>query len=244
MAVPFQFRRLNTTDLAAYTPLDGELIWNLDDFQAVMGDGSIAGGFLIGGRPHVSVTGATYSVTSANQGHTLIVNRSSAVAISMPQAALANNFSDGRQLWVYNLGTGTATLTPTTSTINGNASLALTTGQGAIIVSDGGNYFAFICRPIDTYVYSQPVAAATVTMAANERRAILDPAGTLATLTITLPPNPVDGQLAGASTTQIITALTINGAGGASTAALPTTLAAGASFTALYRAANTTWYPS
>ena len=39
-----------------------------------------------------------------------------------------------------NTGAGTLTITPTTSTIDGSATLALATGAGALIVSDGTNY--------------------------------------------------------------------------------------------------------
>jgi hypothetical protein len=41
---------------------------------------------------------------------------------------------------VIDLGAGTLTITPTTSTIGGNSTLVLNTGQGATIVSDGANY--------------------------------------------------------------------------------------------------------
>jgi hypothetical protein len=42
---------------------------------------------------------------------------------------------------VQNRGAGTLTITPTTSTVDGASSLALTTGQGRRIASDGTNYF-------------------------------------------------------------------------------------------------------
>jgi hypothetical protein len=44
-------------------------------------------------------------------------------------------------MFLQNLGVGTLTVTPTTSTVDGAASLALTTGQGVLICSDGTNYF-------------------------------------------------------------------------------------------------------
>lgn len=96
---------------------------------------------------------------------------------------------------------------------------------------------------LEPYSYNTPLTGATITMAAYERRCIINPAGTLAALTVNLPPNPVDGQVAGVATTQIVTALTVAaGTGGASIVGAPTTLAADATFTMLYRSASTTWY--
>lgn len=92
--------------------------------------------------------------------------------------------------------------------------------------------------------YSTPTTGSTVTMAANQPRAILNPAGTLATLTVSLPPTPVDNQTARVSSTQVITSLTVSAPGGASVLALPSDLVTGQSFEAIYRAADTTWYPT
>jgi hypothetical protein len=44
-------------------------------------------------------------------------------------------------MWVDNRGAGALTITPTTSTIDGAASLALTTNQGCLVASDGTNYY-------------------------------------------------------------------------------------------------------
>lgn len=94
------------------------------------------------------------------------------------------------------------------------------------------------------YRYATPQVRDVVTMK-DERRLLIDPAGTLSSLTIMLPTKPVDGQLFGVATTHIITVLTLIGSGGADvSSALPTALTAGQSFTAVYRSTNTTWYPS
>jgi hypothetical protein len=55
-----------------------------------------------------------------------------------------------------------------------------------------------------------PTAGQTVTSDGSPFL-LLVPAGTLATLTVTFPSSPVDGQQFEAFTTQIITALTMNG---------------------------------
>ncbi len=88
-----------------------------------------------------------------------------------------------------------------------------------------------------------PLTGATVAMSAGEAFQIIDPAGTLAALTVTLPPSPVDGQIAGFSTSQELTALTLTAPGGATVAGAPTTLLLGGATRFIYRAANTTWYP-
>jgi hypothetical protein len=62
--------------------------------------------------------------------------------------------------------------------------------------------------------YQAPTSGATITMTvATGMYLILNPAGTLATLTIALPTSPVNGQLAMISTTQQITALTLTTGG-------------------------------
>ena len=58
--------------------------------------------------------------------------------------------------------------------------------------------------------YATPTAGQTV-VSNGAGTLILAPAGTLTTLTVTLPSSPIDGQAFGISSSQIITALTING---------------------------------
>lgn len=72
---------------------------------------------------------------------------------------------------------------------------------------------------------------------------IAAPAGTLATGTITMPGSPADGMVITITTTQEITALTINGntgqsIGGTQVAQMP----ANSAMSFVYRQANTTWY--
>ena len=98
---------------------------------------------------------------------------------------------------------------------------------------------------VDTaYVISVPVTGNTVTMSAGESRAIMNPAGTIAVLTITLPSSPVDGQIAHISSTQIITALTVNAPGGATVMSPPTTLGVNSEYSFLYQVSSTTWFPT
>lgn len=61
--------------------------------------------------------------------------------------------------------------------------------------------------------YSAPTTGATVTATAQIAQLVCNPAGTLVALTITFPASPVNGQTFGISISQIITTLTLNGAG-------------------------------
>ena len=143
MSGVLKHRRGNTAFIKGITWNGGEIALNLDDGSVVVGDGGTAGGLTIGGREVVSI-GTTYNATVADQGHLLLSSNAGATAVSLPQAVTANNFGNGQGLCVLVLGAGTVTITPTTSTINGAATLALTTGQGAFIWSSGSNYFAII----------------------------------------------------------------------------------------------------
>jgi hypothetical protein len=70
----------------------------------------------------------------------------------------------------------------------------------------------------------------------------MNPAGTLATGTITMPAAPADGMTISFSSTQAITALTVAGNTGQSIVGQPTVFGAGAAVTFVYRLSNTTWY--
>ncbi|UTV56500.1 glycoside hydrolase family 55 protein [Burkholderia arboris] len=95
-----------------------------------------------------------------------------------------------------------------------------------------------------SYTYSTPSSGTTVTIASGTQTALIDPAATLAALTITLPScsSGYDGSIVRYSSTQAVTALTLGAAAG-TVAAPATSLAAGAGHGYLCRGANTTWYP-
>ena len=84
--------------------------------------------------------------------------------------------------------------------------------------------------------FSYTFASGTTTLIAN-------PAGTLATGTITMPGSPADGMVITITTTQQITALTINGNTGQSIGGTQVSLmAANSAMSFVYRQSNTTWY--
>lgn len=93
-----------------------------------------------------------------------------------------------------------------------------------------------------SYTYNVPVTGFSLTIGAAVQYLILDPAGTLATGTITMPASPTDGFLVGFSSTKIVTTLTLTPNTGQTIPNSPTSLAAGVGLTFLYRSANATWY--
>lgn len=91
-------------------------------------------------------TGTTYTYLTGDKGKLVTHSNGAAIAGTLPQAG--GSFPSGWWMDVQNRGAGTLTITPTTSTIDGAASLALTTGQGVRVVSGGTNYFTM--RGADT----------------------------------------------------------------------------------------------
>ncbi len=87
-----------------------------------------------------AATGTTDTILAADCGKIVTESNAAAVAVTLPQAT--GSFTAGYFYTQVNLGAGTVTITPTTSTINGAATLVLTTGQSADIVSDGTNWIA------------------------------------------------------------------------------------------------------
>ncbi len=85
-------------------------------------------------------TGTSYTYLNGDASKLVTHTNGSAIAGTLPQAN-GSTFISGWFMDVQNRGVGTLTITPTTSTIDGASSLALTTGQGVRISSDGANYF-------------------------------------------------------------------------------------------------------
>lgn len=96
---------------------------------------------------------------------------------------------------------------------------------------------------IQAYDYQVLTTGFSYTFASGTQTLVINPAGTLATGTITMPASPVDGMTVTISTTQEITALTLSGntgksIGGTQVARFP----ANSAMQFVYRSANTTWY--
>lgn len=96
---------------------------------------------------------------------------------------------------------------------------------------------------LQQYDYQAPTTGFSYTFAAGVNVLVMNPAGTLATGTITMPASPADGMTITFSSTQTITALTVNANTGQSIVRKPTSFGAGSAMTFVYRLSNTTWYP-
>lgn len=92
---------------------------------------------------------------------------------------------------------------------------------------------------LNTVQYSAPTAGATVAYAAASSILILEPAGTLATLTVTMPAAS-DGSEFRLTSTQIVTALTLTPNGTDTVVTNTTSLAVGVAIT--YVARSGKWY--
>lgn len=87
-----------------------------------------------------------------------------------------------------------------------------------------------------------PVTGFSIAAAANITQLVLNPAGTLATGTVTLPQSPGDNQPFLLMTSQTITALIVNTADGATLNGAPTTLTANSSVKFRFQASLNTWF--
>jgi hypothetical protein len=96
---------------------------------------------------------------------------------------------------------------------------------------------------IQAYDYQVPTTGFSYTFAAGTQTLVMNPAGTLATGTITMPAAPSDGMTITFSTTKQITALTLNGGGGQTIIGGINSMAPNQAVSFMYRLANTTWFP-
>lgn len=103
---------------------------------------------------------------------------------------------------------------------------------------------------VGPYQYNAPLTGDSITVLANTRHLILEPAGTISTLTVVFPAATglLDNQIFGLCTTQIVTTLTTTAGSGTTVLNAPTALlvpvATGAASCPewVYRITNTTWY--
>jgi len=96
---------------------------------------------------------------------------------------------------------------------------------------------------IQQYDYQTPTTGFSYTFAAGTTVLVMNPAGTLATGTITMPASPADGMTITFESTQQITALTVQGNTGQSLVNGTLTLRPNQPVAYVYRLSNTTWYP-
>jgi hypothetical protein len=124
--------------------------------------------------------------------------------------------------------------------VSGNSSsLQVTSGQVTVTQP-----FSHTNVEKDTgFSIQTPSTGFSITVSDAWSSLILDPAGTLASGTITFPPTPSNGRIINVSSTQTVTALTLSANTGQTSKCAHTTIAAGTSFRCIYQTSNTTWYP-
>lgn len=138
--------------------------------------------------------------------------------------------------------TGTPAVVGMSQSATNVLTLSTNTTQRAFFDANGN--FATLKAVADQSKSVQvPTTGFTITIADNTSTLILNPAGTLATGTVTLPANPIDGQIIRIATSQIVTALTISANSGQTMAdAFSTTLGAGSGKSYIYHLAGTVWF--
>lgn len=95
---------------------------------------------------------------------------------------------------------------------------------------------------IQAYDYQVLTTGFSYTFAAGTQVLVINPAGTLATGTITMPASPSDGMTITVESTQQVTALTMSGNGGTVVGAA-VQLIPNQPLSWVYRSTGTTWYP-
>lgn len=140
--------------------------------------------------------GTTYTYLTGDRGKLVTHTNAAAITGTLPQAGAS--FPAGWYVDVQNRGAGTLTITPTTSTLDGAASLALTTNQGVRIVSDGTNYYTQ--RGIGGAGGGAPTTATYITQTADATLSAEQALGALAT-----------GCLGSTTTTGVVASRTITG---------------------------------
>ena len=92
------------------------------------------------------------------------------------------------------------------------------------------------------YSLQVPVTAFSITVPDGCSALLLNPAGVLATGTVVMPANPIDGQFVNVATTQTVTALTVNANAGQTISGNPSTITATTPFKMMYNLSGTKWY--
>lgn len=132
--------------------------------------------------------------------------------------------------------------------ISGMTAATALTGTEAFESVQSGNTRQVLASQVKTYVskaiytYNVPVTGFSITIANNTEFLILDPAGNLASGTITLPADPLDGQSLTISCAHNVSNLTLTPGAGQTIANTSSSLSAGVGISFLYRSANTKWY--
>lgn len=197
-------RRLTNTSLNSTVLAQGNLCMTTDaPFRFVLGDGSSTGINL--NLPFAS--GDLWVAKTANL--------STENFVLLNAGATSDDF-DGDNLKIFYTATGITGLggTVVIGNLAGDAFNLQTYGA----FSFGSNLYCVPARAV-------PTTGQTVVLSSYQT--ILNPAGTLAALTVQLPASPVQGRHARVSCSQIVTTLTVDGNGNTVTGLAPITSTAG-----------------
>lgn len=93
------------------------------------------------------------------------------------------------------------------------------------------------------YAYTIPLTGSTVAIGSGIVGVVLNPAGELATLTVSMPTSPFDGQIVELSSTQAIDALTVVTLDGSTIVGGVRILSQFGGCSWRYSVASTTWFP-
>ncbi len=195
--------------------------WNINGTQRMKLDGT--GLLAVSG----AVTATTYNGNTVTTGTGTLT------------LAAGKTFTASNTLTLAGTDSTTMTFPSTSATIARTDAANTFTGNQSIV----GSYSHTQQESDLSYTYNTPTTGQTVTLASGTETAIINPAGTLATLTVTLPgcTSGYDGSIARYSSTQIITSLTVNATSG-TVADAATSLSLGGGNSYICRGSTTTWY--
>jgi hypothetical protein len=108
--------------------------------------------------------------------------------------------------------------------------------------STSGAWNRITILPVMSYSLQVPISGFSITIGNGVNQLILNPAGTLATGTVTMPLVALDGQTVRISSEQTITSLTVSANTNQTVVGAPTTLAQYASALFMYKLSTLTWY--
>lgn len=115
---------------------------------------------------------------------------------------------------------------PAQSSVTGVETFAADTNLSGGRTPQTGKYTFQMLATSGATQYSTPLTGVTTTVAKETRQVIINPAGTIAAHTLTMPAATglQDGQRLGFCTTQVVTALTVNAGSGTTVSNAPTAM--------------------
>lgn len=134
------------------------------------------------------------------------------------------------------------TVTGKRFTISGNASIITSVARVSFPGSTPGTCDGSSFYTADGYVTDTPTTGGTVSMTEGQKLEILNPAGSLAALTVNLPSTPADGQETSIASTHTITALTIATTDSTTIVGAPSTIGPNQRAVFRYSTSGTKWY--